>query len=400
MLKKSLIALALAGSVFVVGCGGGSSSSDPSEPATTARNDVAGPLDAVQEPVSSQVIAPLASAAANTPLQGVVECVDQVVVGDALDLIDSLAAQAQAGASNFTGATANVQAELTDLVADLQSLLTSLADSTAGGCSATTVPNLGLPGTNPLAGGPLEAFGATLLSALNTAQAALSGAGATPDLSVLSGIVGQLSDAYQMALANVPESASSAPVVGAALGLVGQALVDLDATVTAAASSGGDPTATTAALAATLEHLLSGLLLDVVPVNAIEEASGQEGALSGPVQDAIDQLTSALSGGLGGAGGGDLVGTLTGAIATVLDTLGAGSPGDPASLLQQILAPLTDAIQGGATGGAVVPVTGLEVLDTVLASLSELLAGAGSGASPLAGLISTLQDLLGGLLGG
>lgn len=400
MLKKSLIALALAGSVFAAGCGGGSSSSSPSEPETTARNDVAGPLDAVQEPVSSQVIAPLASAAAGTPLQGVVECVDQVVVGDALDLVDSLAAQAQAGATSFTGAAANVQAELTDLVADLQSLLVTLADPAATGCSGTAVPNLSVPSTNPLAGTPLEAFGATVLSALSTAQAALSGGASAPDLSALSGIIGQLSDAYQMALSNVPESASSAPIVGPALGLVGQALSDLDATVTAAANSGGDPTATTAALAATLENLLTGLLLDVVPVNAIETASGQEGALSGPIQMAIDQLTGALSTGLGGAGGGDLVTTLTGEITTVLDTLGAGAPSDPASLLQQILAPLTDAIQGGATGGVVVPVTGLDMLDTVLASLTELLAGAGAGGSPLAGLISTLQDLLGGLLGG
>lgn len=398
--QKSLFVLALASSVFAAGCGGGSSGGDSASmtPDPVARNQFAGPLDVVQEPVSSQILAPLVSATAGTPLAGVVACVDQVLVGDAFDLVDSLAAQAALGGiPDFTSAAGDVQAEVTDLVADLQGLLTSLATSAGGGCNSSTVARSGLPTTNPLAGTPLEAFGATLLSGLSTAQGGLAVGGVSGlDLSALSSVLDQLSGAYQMALALVPAQASSAPVVGSSLTLVGQALMDLDAAVTAAASSGGDPIATAAAVTTTVENLLTGMLVNLVPVNAIEQASGKEGALSGPIQSAIDQLSGSLLSGLGGSGG-NLPGSLALAITGVLAPLVGGSA--PTSILDMILGPLTAAIGSGSAGGAVIPVTGLAALDGVLGSITDLLSGAGSVGSPLGGLIGKLQDLLGGLLG-
>lgn len=391
MLKKSLMALALATSVFAVGCGG-SSSSTPSGGSggggTTARNDVVGPLDAVQQPVSSQVLAPLADATAGTPLAGVVSCVDQIVVGDTLDIVDSLAAQADAGAPDFEASAALVQAELTNLVADLQTLLTSLAGGT--GCSGSTIPAPGGFGTNPLAGTPLEDFGATLLSVLQTAQGQLGGGG-TPDLGALSTVVAQLAAGYQTALAQVPAEGSSAPIVGPTLTLIGTALDDLTTTVAAAESA--DAGATSLAVSQTVDHLLSSLLLEVVPITTLENQAGQTGALSGPIADAIDQLTSLIAGGFGDLGGAGLPTEVEGLLSLLTDP---GTGTDPTGLLTGLLDEITAALGSGDTGALPIPDVGGGSLDTALAELTTLLASAGD-AGPLGDLVDTVIGLLGGL---
>lgn len=399
MFQKSWIALALAGSVLLTGCGGsssgGSSGGGNTPTGPTARSDVSGPLDAVQEPVSSQVIGPLAEAAAGTPLEGVIACVDQVVVGDTLDIVDVLAAQADAGATGFSSAATVVQAEVTNLVADLQGLVTALAGGS--GCSATTIPAPGGFGTNPLAGTPLEDFGATLLSTLASVQAQLTGAGSTPpSLSTLTGLVDQISAGYQQALAMVPAEATSAPVVGPALTLIGTALTDLDTTVTAAASA--NPTATATAITTTVEHLISGLLIDVLPIGLLEEQAGGADVISGPITDVLDQISAALAGGFTAPGsnlGGDALTSLVDSLLAPLTD--AASGGDPTVVLTGLLDQLTAAL-GGAGGGSV-PDIGPDALNEAVAQLTSLLTGASANDSPLAGLIDTLTGLLGGLLG-
>ncbi|MGQ0528782.1 MAG: hypothetical protein ACT4PG_03005 [Panacagrimonas sp.] len=398
MFQKSWIALALASGVLLSACGGssgGSSGGGNTPTGPTARSDVSGPLDAVQEPVSSQIIAPLADAAAGTPLEGVIACVDQVVVGDTLDIIDVLAAQADAGATGFNSAATVVQAEVSNLVADLQGLVTALAGGT--GCSATTIPAPGGFGTNPLAGTPLEDFGATLLSTLASVQAQLTGAGGTtPSLSTLTGLVDQISAAYQQALAMVPAEATSAPVVGPALTLVGTALTDLDATVTAAASA--NPTATATAITTTVEHLISGLLIDVLPIGLLEDQAGGADVISGPITDVLDQISAALTGGFTAPGSNLGGNALTSLVDSLLAPLtGAASGGDPTVILTGLLAQVTAAL-GGAGGGSV-PVIGPDALNEAVAQLTSLLTGASANDSPLAGLIDTLTGLLGGLLG-
>ena len=400
MFQKSWIALVIAGGMLLTGCGGSSSgsgggSNTPTGP--TARSDVSGPLDAVQEPVSSQVIAPLADAAAGTPLEGVISCVDQVVVGDTLDIVDILAAQTDAGASGFASSATVVQAELTNLVSDLQGLLTSLAGGS--GCSGTTIPAPGGFGTNPLAGTPLEDFGATLLSTLASVQAQLTGAGGTtPSLSTQTALFDQLSAGYQQALALVPAEATSAPVVGPALSLVGTALMDLDTTVTAAASA--NPTTTAAAITATVEHLVSGLLLDVLPIGLLEDQAGGADVISGPITDALDQLTALLSGGFTAPGSNLGGNALSGVIDDLLAPLtGAASGSDPTVVLTTLLDQITAALGGAGAGGLPVPDIGSDALNEALAQITSLLTGAGANDSPLAGLIDTLTGLLGGLLG-
>lgn len=395
MLQKTLMALALATSVFAAGCGGSSDSVSGGSggSSTTTRNDVAGPLDAVQEPVSSQVLAPLATAAAGTPLEGVVMCVDQIVVGDTLDIVDTLAAQADSASPDFENSAAVVQEELTNLVADLQTLLIALAGGT--GCSDSTVP--AAPGsftTNPLAGTPLASLGSTLLSVLGTVQGELD-SGAS-NLQGLSDVVALLSTQYNTALAQLPAEATTAPVLGSALDMIGTALQDLNTTVAAAESA--DAAGTALAASTTVDNLLTTLLLDVVPLTTLEEAAGQTGALSGPIGDAIDQITALIAGGFGNDLGSAGLPTEVEDLLGLITDPGTGS--DPTELLTDLLAQITTALGSGDTGALPIPDVGGAELDTALAELSTLLATAGDTGTPLDGLIDTVVGILDGLLGG
>ena len=91
---KTLLAMTFGVSLALAGCGGSSGGGSPSQgssadeqPVISGYSEVEGPLDAVQQPLSEQVIAPLASAAAGTPLEGAVNCVGGFVVTDVLDIL-------------------------------------------------------------------------------------------------------------------------------------------------------------------------------------------------------------------------------------------------------------------------------------------------------------------------
>jgi len=382
MFQKSLMALALTGTIMLVGCGGGGGSSGGSN-TTAARNDVAGPLDTVQGPLSSQVLDPLAAAVAGTPLQGVVGCLDQAVVNDVVDVVDAIAVGVQPGASNPAAAlnatAANVQAELGDLVSDLQGLLTSLAGG--AGCNGSASPIA--IGSNPLAGTPLASLGTQLLPVLNSLQTQLNGSGgAVPSqlsLSQLTGLLGQLNQAFSGGLALVPPQAASAPVVGPALDLVSQALADLQVTLAAAAA--GNPSTAATGVTNTVQNLLDNLLTKVIPLSTIETTSGQPGAVTAPIQSAIDQLTAALGGGLGSLPTGALGNSL------MLPSNGLFNPFD-ASVLPLLLDPITSAIGGGTGGSGVGGVTGTP-LDGVLNTITGVLSG-GVGGDPLTSLLGSL----------
>lgn len=393
MFQKSLLALAVAGTVALVGCGGsgGSDGGGSSTSGPAARNNVAGPLDAVQDPVSSQVLAPLAAAADGTPLEGVVRCVDQIVVGDALDIADVLAAQADGSGLNPTTAAPAVQRELTNLIADLQGLLTSL--SGASGACGSIIP---APGsfTNPLGGTPLASFGASLASTLTSVQNQLTGAGGSPSFATLSGLIEQLATGYQTALAMAPAEATSAPVLGPSLGLIGTVLDDLTTTVAAAETSNAGATST--ALAATVDDLLSGLLLDVVPIVTLETEAGQPGALSTPIADAIDQLVSVIAGGFGNLDGAGLPSEISSVLSLLTDP---GTGTDPTGLLDGLLTQLTAALTPGGTGGSV-PDIGPDALNQAVAQITTLLESAGTTGTPLDDLVTEVVTLIDDLLGG
>ena len=85
--NKGLLALTLSAGLVLTGCGGGSSSNrgGPSsggggteQPMTNGFSEVEGPLDAVQQPLSEQVLAPIVAGAAGTPLEASGELRDVV----------------------------------------------------------------------------------------------------------------------------------------------------------------------------------------------------------------------------------------------------------------------------------------------------------------------------------
>ena len=315
MQKKVLAGSLLAFTVFAAGCGGGSDSpssapSNPSTPPTSTPTSppagaakVAGPLDAVQDPVSQDVIGQLAFAFADTPLQGVAQCVDQIVVTDAIDVLDVLAnaMQDENFASDpeagFTDAAAGVQAQVENIVIDLQGMLSAL-DGNTSSClgNVNVAPN----GGNPLAGTPLEPVGAALAPVLDQVYDQLHGtSGPRPELSLttIASIVAQLEFALNTAISQLPADVANAPVVGAALSTVQTTVGNLSDTIVAASTS--DVEDTQAAIGNTLNDALSGVLLGVVPVSTIENQAGEAGMLSGPIQDAIDDISNEVSGNLG-----------------------------------------------------------------------------------------------------
>lgn len=323
MSNKILVSAALALLVGLTGCGGGGSDSAGSDNTGGSGNNntggsggntggtatspppgsakVDGPLDAVQGPVSEQVISPLAASFSGTPLQGVVQCVDQIVVTDTVDVLDVLALAIESGAGSadpdaaLTQAAAGVQGQIENIVIDLNGMLYAL-DGNPNSCLGNVAPS----GTNPLAGTPLEPVGAALAGALKQIYGDLHGSGSTRPqlpLSQVAGLVAQLEFHVNSAFAQVPADVASAPVVGAALSTVQAAVGNLADTVAAAANS--DTAATQAALDTTLNGVLTGLLLNIVPVYEIENQAGQAGVLSGPIEDGIDQVSNEVSNNLG-----------------------------------------------------------------------------------------------------
>jgi hypothetical protein len=314
MRKQFMTGGLLALAVAITGCGGGGSSS-PSSPPPSGGTDnpptspapggakVAGPLDAVQGPVSQDVIAPLAASFAGTPMQGVAMCVDQIVVNSAVDVLDVLALAIQSGAGStnpqaaLAAAASGVQVQVENIVIDLQGMLSALSGNSSG-CLGNTAPTA--VSGNPLAGTPLAPVGATLSPVLDQVYSALHGTGPTrPELSLttIASLVAQLQFAVDTAMAQVPANIANAPVMGAALTTIQTAVRNINTTVTAASSS--NTAATRSAIATTLNNLLTGVLLGVVPVNDIENQAGQPGLLSGPISTGIGQVSTQVSSNLG-----------------------------------------------------------------------------------------------------
>lgn len=404
------------------GGGGGGSSSGGGE--TAAYQGVAGPLDAVQEPLSTQVLTPLSEAAAGTPLEGAVSCVDQVVVQDTIDVLDSILGAIDPSSMNdpqvaFMAAASNIQAALNELLTDLPTLLTSLVGQ--GDCTGTGSGGGLADGTNPLAGTPLAALG-DALAPLFAAGSGFGGGfggegGQTLDLTVLQALTSQLAAAFNEGLSNLPAEVADAPVLGGLLVTLQSTFNDLNTTV--AALDAGDGAATANAIAGTLDNLLSNLLINVVPVGFIEEQAGQGGVFSSQIEAGIAAITSQLGSGLGAvldpafdALFGSATEQLIGALNMLLTPLGeaitgglssgggsgAGPTGTPLDVLLAPLAGLAEALTGGFGGGSEGGLTGTP-LDLLLDPLAALLGGAGgggdAGSCPLNGTpLSALCDLV------
>ncbi|MEX1664793.1 hypothetical protein [Zhongshania arctica] len=442
-LNKGLLALTLSAGLVLTGCGGssgggGSSAGAGEEPVTSSYSEVDGPLDAVQQPLSEQLLAPIVAGTAGTPLEVPVSCVSSFVVTDVLDVLDSVLVNLDPDtlqsdpAALFTGSAAGFQAAVTELAADLPIVLASLAgescssDSSGGGESSDPLA--------ALAGTPLAPLADALAPVLAMANGGGSGEPPTPSV-LLTMLSEAFSDGLQTILAQDPSGQiSGAPVLGGLLTTLDTALSNLAATGVALESMDTDATST--ALSLTLENLLNGLLIDVVPIGFIEEQAGQgtiissqikagtaalagllggnfgslpSGGFENPVEDLFGPLSdtflaglqSALTDGLAGGGGGsNAVGfdALLEALAPLQALLSAGGSagtgdGLTGTPLDILLTPLVTALDGG--GACPLAGSPLDPLCSVATSLSDALAQGGN-----TDLLSVLQGLLGGLLGG
>ncbi|MGB0956239.1 MAG: hypothetical protein ACPGZP_09605 [Panacagrimonas sp.] len=389
-MHKWVLALATAVSMFLAACGGhGGKIEDSSD--TTARSEaVAGPLDALQDPVSEQVLGQLAGAAAGTPLEGAVTQLDHVVVDDILEILDAyavaLADTVAAGGdidsavAAFTEAGAVTQDKLFDLVADLQSLFVALA---GGEVPEDGLPVLGADGGNPLVGTPLEALGeAGLFDSFALLQAGLAGLGASGDdldLTALSDLYHDFAQTFSTALSVTPPQAQDAPVLGPLLETLETAVTDLDTTLALVSdyTEMGDEGAIGSALEVTLNNLLNNLLIEVLPVGLYEDQIGSTD-LSDGIRAAVDGLVAPLAAGAGD-GADQLTAVLDGPLAPLLDPV-------ENIVLPELLSPLQAVLaQFGPSGN---------VLEDVLNLLPGLLLPAAS--NPIPGILNRLQASTGG----
>lgn len=405
-MKNKLPLTALVAAVLALtGCGSSGGDSGQTTP-YTSRSYVAGPLDAAQTPLSTQVFAPLTSATAGTPLSGVVTCGNQIVTFDVLDIVDSVAVGLQAAAATqnpaaITGIAPSLQSQVTQLAGDLNTLLTALAGG--AGCSATNFSAIGglpsgggglpsglpsgagLPAGNPLAGTPLAPLGDALLPVLAQIQAAGGGGGSSGNdvqLTTLATTVRLLATTLNGALLQIPAEARTAPIVGGVLLTVSTALNDVSNLLNVALAYQGP--ATQAALQTALQHTLSNVLTQVVPVIFLEAQAGQPGVFSNQINAAVATASQQLAGGLGMVTTPVLETGLRDALAPALNPI-------ENQVLPAILGPINSALAGSAGAGAAggVSQSGLPPeLMSAVGQVANVLFTLGGGAAmpcPLAG---------------
>ena len=396
-MSQKFATAAIAGAGLLLGAcgggGGGGGDNTPPPPEGTGTDyivvsRVAGPLDPVQDQVSSGVFGPLADAAAGTPLEGVIQCADETVTYNVLDLGDTVLAQLQATLLSGGGTPLNPDpAALTAALGSLAANLTQLLESLAGLGEGCTADILALDridsGVNPLEGTPLAPLGAALGPVLDQIASVVNGsgnAGQDLQLTTVAAAISQLNLALQSGLAQVPAEAYEAPVAGAALTTLSTALDDTAALLEAALAYDG--VATGAGLQVLLENTLVNLLTNVVPVRDFEAQAGQPGLISSQIEGGAAQLAALLGQTVGTVSTPVLANTLGGALDPLLDPI-------ENELLPALLGPLTDALAGVGSGDPANPLAPvLGIVETVIGSLAGGIGGGGLGGSecPFAGL--------------
>lgn len=385
--RTMMLATAVA-TLSLAACGGGSSGGSTANPGTPSSDPVAraaGPLDPVQTQLESAVLAPLASALAGTPLEGVVDCANELVNYKILDTVDVLAGglALSANPADLTSLDQTLDPDLltqrvraiafdtTQLLLSLNdqgSTCASLGNSVEGSSPAQQL----LSGDNPLAGTPFESLGATLGPALSQLLDATGGSTPATDLPVASLVSAyqQFNTTLQTSLAMLPDEVQDAPVVSGVLLTVGGALDDLESVF--ASLTTFDATGLQSSLTALLSGIASNLTTKLIPLGGLEGGVGQPGALSDLNALAVGDFGSTLAGLI--AGGNPITG------------------GTSLNLLDSVLAPLRDTVLG--------PIQDLLALEfgsnpVASGSTGDLLTN-----TPLAPVVDVISGVLGGLLGG
>ncbi len=401
-ISKYLTTSVVLSASLLAACGGGSSDAPGSsfnEAAVEARsNQINGPLDPVQNSVVSDVIGGQLAANLPAPVGPGVSCLadalNSLVDGPdavlaALQGLPSGADPAQAlqsAAGHLTGSLQRFADELQAALAALSGQQANCTTVAAGARAADT------SGNNPLSGTPLAALGDALAGLAGGVDGA-AGNAEDPDLRAVAAALQSLLGNVEAGFSLIPAEVRTAPVVGSLLETIETTIVELRTTLPAIGAY--DAPQTQAGLESLLNNLLDGVLTGVIPVEQIDQATGQN--FSGQIRAGIDQATVLLGNGLGQLITPAFNQGLNGALEPVLDPV--------EGLLAQLLNgdsinggnPLTGLLAGIAGNGASSPLDALLGLLTFgssgngLADLTAALSG-NAGQSPLYQLADLAND--------
>ncbi len=298
--KQWLLAAGVAAAVFTAGCGSSGSSGSPAPVVPTPDDGnpgtnvtVAGPLDALQGPLSQSVLGPLSGVVSGTVLEPVIDSADKIIVQDLLDIVDLLtlglqdaaATQDPTALSDTAGA---VQVQLLQLVNDIDSLLAALAEGTGGDPMAS----------NPLAGTPLEPLGTALSLILDPARNYLKpSSGNQLQLTQLTEVASLLNQQFQSGMVQLPSDAKDAAVIGGVLSSISIGLDELTSVLGAAATLNG--AATAAQIESMVGSLLNNVLTEVMPLRLLVEQAGGSGDLADQIAAGSAQVAAVLGDGIG-----------------------------------------------------------------------------------------------------
>lgn len=398
-------------------CGGGSGSTSSSDASFDARaNVVQGPLDPVQDQLVTAVLGETLGGTLPAPLGPTVSCLADAVnsLVDGPDAILAALTQLSPGAAPaaaLQGASGEFVGAMERFAAELQSALMVLAGQ---GDTCSTASSGGTPDPfagNPLAGTPLEPVGSALED-LFGGLGGFAGPEEDPNLtsvtSTLAPLLAQLSGAFDQ----IPAEAREAPVVGGVFTTLEVALADLSSTLPALGNYNAAGTQT--GVEGLLNNLLSNVLLRVVPVEQIDEQTGQD--FSGQIQAGIDTATAALGNGVGqlitplfndlldGALS-PALDPVEGLLAQILNQLPSGGDNPLDGLLGPLagngtgtpLDALLAVLTTGAGGNPLEDLTALLGGNTAASPLDQLTALLGGGGLPLDALLGQLSGLTGQL---
>ncbi len=381
--QKWLLAASVAAAVFTAGCGSSSGGGgaapvvptpDDGDPMTNVT--VAGPLDAVQDPLSQSVLGPLAGVVGGTVLEPVIESADKIIVQDLLDIVDLLTLGLQDAAatqdpSALSDTAADIQTQLLQLVNDIDGLLAALASGTGGNPEAS----------NPLASTPLEPLGNALSLILDPARNYLKpSAGNKLQLNQLAEVASLLNQQFLSGMVQLPSDAKDAAVIGGVLSSISSGLADLTSTLSAAATL--NASATTAQIQSMVDHLLVNVLTEVVPLRLLEQQAGGSGALTDQIASGSEQVSAVLGNGIGHLLTPVLTQELGNSLAMLLEPI-------EADVLPTVLGAINDVIDGifGGGGGGF---TGTE-LGGLIGVVGDVI-----GSTPVGELLDTLPCLFEG----
>lgn len=389
--KTLTLASAIGAGILLTACGGGGSSGGAAPQTQTPNPDnnapvvqnvapvqvkrAQGSLDPVQDQVSEKIFGALINTAADTPLEGILNCANQTLTFSLLDVADTMLTQLQGVAQSSGGMPMQpdpqmLQDNLIALTANISGLLESLAGKSVD-CSDAVFSLQSLSaGNNPLEGTPLAPLGAALAPVLAQVADALIAANQSGDdlqLTTVSSLVEQINHAVQLGLSQIPEQAYEAPVIGGVLGTIATALNDASQLINAVGVY--DAEGATASVQTLLDNTLNNVLVNVLPVRILEDQAGVGSVLSGPITQTVSQVSSQLTGIIGMVATPVLSQLQNGALSQILDPI-------ENALLPAILNPLADGLVGFTNADS--------------ATLSN----------PLAPITTVLNNVVNGLIGG